>query len=102
MEANPGDVKVLHRNLRSHSGDTHDHLGTTEANPGAITVQSGVLEATLALKALGSRYRTSEAILERLRPILELQSLILEQMVSLEAHITVKAFQKGLAPKARH
>jgi hypothetical protein len=83
MEANPGDVKVLHRNLRPHPGATHDHPGAIDANPGAIKVHPGELEATLELNALGSRYRASEAVLERWRPILEPQSLIVEQIVSL-------------------
>jgi hypothetical protein len=55
MEANPGEVKVLHRNLSSYHGGKHDHLGATEANPGAIKVHPAALEATLELEALGSR-----------------------------------------------
>ncbi len=47
--------------------------------------------ATLELKALGSRYRAPEAILERWRPILEPQNLNLGTN-----GFTVKAFQKYL------
>jgi hypothetical protein len=94
MEANPGEVKVLYRNLRPHPGATHDHPGAIDANPRAIKVHPGVLEATLELKALGSRYRAPEAILERWRPILEPQNHNLGTN-----GFTVKAFQKGLTLK---